>query len=228
MTATSTHPMTHLTDVHGTEVWARGNIDLVDQIPYAITITGSHATTSYGDQVASDLGNWLTYADRTVINGGGFGIDAAALRGVLVAGGSPIVVMATGVDRVFPSAHATLYDTVLDAGGLLISLEKPRTAMTRTRALRRNTWLGTTTAGTVIVEARTRSAALVTARAADSAGRYLGAVPGPITSGASEGAHQLLQHTAAHLIFDQHTALNFAADAVDLAEGAQARRKARG
>lgn len=216
----TTSTITELSNVLGTSdnAWVRGNVDLVDQIPHAIAVTGSRASTRYGDEVAANLGRWLTSDQHTIVTGGSFGIDTAVLRAALVADAKPIVVLPCGIDRTHPSANSALFDAILATGGLLVSLEEPDAVPTRVRFHLRSSWIGTMTAGTIIVEAAGRSGALITATAADLAEKHIAAVPGPITSATSQGAHQLIHHAGAHLVYDEHTARTFAGSAVEAAQ----------
>jgi DNA processing protein len=119
-----------------------------------------------------------------------------------------VVVLACGVDRVYPAAHATLFARVLD-GGLLVSEWPPGCAPLRHRFLVRNRLIAGLTRGTVVVEAAARSGAQATAKRAHRLGKAVMAVPGPVTSAMSVGCHELLRDdergvtlvaTAAHVV----------------------------
>ena len=148
--------------------------------------------TDYGLTVAGELGAGLGERGWTVVSGLAFGIDAAAHRGALAAGGATIAVLASGVDVAYPRAHRSLYDQVV-AEGLAVSEQPPGDPPQRARFLVRNRLIAALSAGTVVVEAAPRSGARSTARHAGELFRHVMAVPGPVTSTLSAGCHQLLR-----------------------------------
>lgn len=151
----------------------------------------------------------------TVVSGGAYGIDAAAHRGALAAdGGATLAVLAGGLDRLYPRGNTQLLETLRERH-LLISEAPPGTAPTRWRFLARNRLIAALSRVTVVVEASWRSGALSTARLADQLSRPVGAVPGPVTSAASAGAHRLIRERGAVLITEP-------ADLLDLLPGGPA------
>lgn len=201
---TSTRASQHHTNLHGVEVWTTGNLDLLDQIHSAISVTGSRAATAYGESVAHDYAAALTTHGHTLVTGGGFGIEAAAIRGTLASHGAPVVVAGGGLNTTHPAAHRDLFETVLEAGGLLLSLAQPGAVPTRAGMRRRAVWMGATTAATLVVEASVRGAAIHTATAATRGQRPVGAVPGPVTSATSCGTHDLIRD-GAHIVYDERS-----------------------
>jgi DNA processing protein len=173
-------------------LWVRGPLSLRQACERAVAIVGTRAATDYGLMVAGDLGAGLGDRGWTVVSGLAFGIDAAAHRGALAAGGATIAVLACGVDVAYPRAHRTLYDQIV-ADGLAVSEQAPGSAPQRARFLVRNRLIAALSAGTVVVEAAPRSGARSTARHAGELFRHVMAVPGPITSALSAGCHQLLR-----------------------------------
>jgi DNA processing protein len=155
--------------------------------------------------VASELGYGLADRGVVVVSGGAYGIDAAAHRGALAAQGATVLVSAGGLDRPYPAGHADLFARVADTG-LVLSESPPGAAPHRRRFLSRNRLIAALSTGTVVVEAGRRSGALNTAAHARRLGRTVMAVPGPITSAASAGCHDLLRggdavdHSAARLV----------------------------
>lgn len=169
----------------------------------SVVITGARASTAYGDRVAQDLAADLTEAGHVIWTGGAFGIDAAAIRGSLAAGGTPVILTACGAQAAaYPKAHADLFDRVITAGGAIVSLEDGTAAPTRTRFLQRGRVLGALAGAVIIVEAGIRSGALAVAAAAHRTGRPVYAVPGPITSMASAGNHDLIREGKARILTD--------------------------
>ena len=91
----------------------------------SVAVVGSRAATSYGERVAFDLADGLADAGGCVVSGGAYGIDAAAHRGALARGGPTLVVLAGGVDRAYPAGNARLLESVVAAGGALVSEVPP-------------------------------------------------------------------------------------------------------
>ncbi|WP_084467773.1 DNA-processing protein DprA [Actinokineospora inagensis] len=180
-------------------LWMRGDASLAALTHHAVTITGARAASSYGETIAAEMSYDLAEAGVTVISGGGFGVDAAAHRGALAAHGPTIVVLAHGVDQTYPSAHAQLFQSVIDNGGLLVSEYPLGARPSRVRLHTRCRLLAALTAATVIVEAGQRSGAFAVVRAATQFGRRAYGVPGPINSATSVGVHELLRTGAATL-----------------------------
>lgn len=133
--------------------------------------------------------------------GGAYGIEGAAHRAALAAGGDTIAVLAGGVDRPYPAGHRELLDRIASVG-LLVSETAPGTAPTRHRFLARGRLLAALSSTTVVVEAGARTGALRTAQWAHELGRHVGAVPGPVTSAASVGPHELIGDGQARIVTD--------------------------
>lgn len=179
-------------------IWARGPLRL-DAWADAVAVVGSRSATTYGTGVAGDIAAGVSRSGRGVVSGAAFGIDQAAHRGALGSGGPTLAVLACGVDRVYPEAHRELL-THLAQHHLVISESPPGCAPMRVRFLARNRLIAALAAGTVVVEAAVRSGALNTANWAGRLNRPLMAVPGPVGSAASHGAHQLVRSGAASLV----------------------------
>lgn len=176
-------------------LWVRGHAALEILSAAPITLAGSRAASSYGAQVAADLAGELAAAGRTVIAGGGFGIEAAAVRGALAAHTPTVAVLGCGIDRAYPAAHENLLARIAETG-LLVSAVAPGTTPGRHRALARHRLLAALGDATVVVEAAARSGALHVAAAADGLGLPVLAVPGPTSSVLSVGPHRLIRHGA--------------------------------
>jgi DNA processing protein len=164
-----------------------------------VAIVGARASTEYGERIAAGFAADLCEVGWTVASGAAYGIDAAAHRGALVVGGSTIAVVASGIDVVYPAAHDRLFANILDRG-VLVSESPPGQRPTRAGFLARNRVIAALTAGTVVVEAAHRSGALNTATWAAGLARHVMAVPGPVTSTASAGCHQLVRDHVANLV----------------------------
>ncbi|WP_320065256.1 DNA-processing protein DprA [Micromonospora sp. RTGN7] len=172
--------------------WVRGAWPLREALDRAVSVVGARAATAYGLHVATELGYGLADRDWTVVSGGAFGIDAAAHRGALNAGGLTVAVLACGIDRPYPMGNASLFDRIAEAG-LLISEWMPGAEPFRPRFLIRNRVIAAATRGTVLVEAAARSGATQTFNRAVALGRRPMVVPGPVTSAMSVGTHELLR-----------------------------------
>lgn len=180
-------------------LWIRGCGDLAALTRRAVAIVGARASTSYGGEQAAQLAFDIAERGWTVVSGGAFGIDAAAHRGALSAGAPTIAVLAGGIDRSYPSAHAALFERIAQ-DGLLVSEWPPGCAPYRHRFLIRNRLIAALSLGCVVVEASARSGARHTAGRAGELGRPVMAVPGPVTSAMSVGTHALVRDTDASLV----------------------------
>ncbi len=161
-----------------------------------VAIVGSRRPSPYGEAVAEQLGLELAHAGVVVVSGLALGIDAAAHRGALNGGGVTVAVMGTGVDVVYPAAHAQLADAIVAGGGALVSQFPDGTAPKRHNFPARNHTLAALSDVVVVVEAAEGSGALITAEAALDLHKEVMAVPGSIFSPLSVGAHQLIRDGA--------------------------------
>lgn len=173
-------------------LWVRGEADLGAVCGRAVAVVGARASTAYGEYVASELGLGLAERSWTVVSGGAYGIDGAAHRGALGSDGCTVAVLACGVDVPYPRGHSALLARIAEQG-LVVSEWPPGCAPMRHRFLTRNRVIAALAAGTVVVEAAVRSGALSTANRARDLGRYVMAVPGPVTSAMSAGTNGLLK-----------------------------------
>lgn len=176
-------------------LWTLG--DVAQLSPDAgVALVGARAASAYGEHVATELAAESAASGITVVSGAAYGIDGAAHRGALSAGGSTIAVLAGGVDRPYPAGHRDLIDRIA-AHGVVVADVPCGSAPTKWRFLARNRLIAALSDATVVVEAGWRSGALNTAHHAAEIGRPLGAVPGPVTSAASAGCHRLLREVDA-------------------------------
>ncbi|MEV4638527.1 DNA-processing protein DprA [Actinoplanes sp. NPDC049548] len=181
-------------------LWVRGSRPLSDAFEQSVAIVGARAATPYGLHVTADLGYGLAEQEWTVVSGGAFGIDAAAHRAALAAGGFTVAVLACGVDRPYPMGNAAIFEQIAESG-LLMSEWPPGAEPLRHRFLIRNRVIAAATAGTVVVEAAARSGAVQTMSRVVALNRHAMVVPGPVTSAMSVGCHELLRrHPAARLV----------------------------
>jgi len=158
----------------------------------AVAVVGARACSSYGAQVARLLGRELAAAGLVVLSGLARGVDGEAHRGALEAGGTTAAILGCGIDRDYPAAHAQLATRVCERG-LVVSEYAPGVEPAPWRFPARNRIIAGLAAATVVVEARERSGALITADFALETGREVFAVPGEITSALSAGTNALLR-----------------------------------
>lgn len=184
-------------------LWVKGaaRLSLSATARRSAAIVGARASTSYGEYVAAELAAGLVSRGFAVISGAAFGIDAAAHRGALACDGDTIAVVASGVERPYPAAHASLLARISDVGAV-VSEVPPGSAPTRTRFLARNRLIAALSTGTVIVEAGLRSGSRSTVTHALKLLRPVAAVPGPITSMVSAGCHEEIRQGRAALVTD--------------------------
>jgi DNA processing protein len=173
--------------------YMKGTIEERDAL--AIAIVGSRHCTPYGLRIAEKLGASLARIGLTVVSGLARGIDAAAHRGALRAGGRTIAVLANGLAGIYPPEHEGLAREVA-ASGAVISEMPMRQDPLAGLFPQRNRVISGLSLGVVVVEATPRSGSLSTAKHAMEQNREVFAVPGPVDSLASTGCHRLIRDGA--------------------------------
>jgi DNA processing protein len=156
----------------------------------AVTVVGARRASTYGREVARELGRELASAGLVVVSGLAFGIDACAHRGALEAG-LTVAVLGCGADVAYPAAHRSLWRQIGESG-LVLSELPPGSSAWRWSFPARNRIMAAFSGMTVVVEAAERSGSLITADLAADLGRDLGAVPGPVGSRLSVAPNSLL------------------------------------
>jgi DNA processing protein len=182
-------------------LWVRGKADLRLVTARSCAVVGARAASEYGQYISAELGAGLADRGIAVVSGAAFGIDAAAHRGALAAGGVTVAVLASGVDVAYPRAHQQLLHWIAE-DGLVVSEVPPGSTPRRPRFLIRNRLIAGLTLGTLVVEAALRSGALNTAAWAERCHREVMGVPGPVTSTTSAGVHRLVRDGIATLVTD--------------------------
>jgi len=175
--------------------WAligRGLPDLLTRLTPdgSVTLVGARRASTYGRDVARELGRELAAAGLAVVSGLAFGIDACAHRGALE-GGLTVAVLGCGPDVAYPAAHRSLWRRIGESG-LVLSELPPGAGAWRWTFPARNRIMAALSGMSVVVEAAERSGSLITADLAADLGRDLGAVPGPVGSRLSAGPNNLL------------------------------------
>lgn len=174
-------------------LFLRGEVRQQDEV--AVAIVGTRHATLYGKTQAERLGAGLARAGVTVVSGLARGIDAAAHRGALSAGGRTVAVLANGVLDIYPPEHVDLAAEVALHGALLS--EAPPHAEPLAGAFpQRNRLISGLSLGVIVVEAADRSGALITARHAMEQGREVFAVPGRVDERTARGCHRLIRDGA--------------------------------
>jgi len=161
----------------------------------SVAVVGMRRASEYGRRVAEELARELAEAGVTVVSGLAAGIDAAAHRGALAAGGRTLAVLGTGIDRVYPAWHAKLARAIA-AQGALVSEFPCGTPPFHFNFPRRNRIISGLTVGTVVVEAAEQSGSLITARFALEQNRQIYAIPGTLGPAGHRGPHRLIQQGA--------------------------------
>ncbi|MBY0397423.1 MAG: DNA-processing protein DprA, partial [Thermoleophilia bacterium] len=161
----------------------------------AIALVGSRKCTPYGLRVAERLAASLARVGLTVVSGLARGIDAAAHRGALKAGGRTIAVLANGLSQIYPPEHEGLAREVASSGAILSEMPMGQGPLAGLFP-QRNRLISGLCLGVVVIEATPRSGSLSTAGHALDQNREVFAVPGPIDSLASQGCHRLIRDGA--------------------------------
>lgn len=174
-------------------LFVKGSLKPQDRL--ALAIVGTRHATPYGLRQAERLAAGLSRAGLTIVSGLARGIDAAAHRGALAAGGRTLAVLGSGVLRVYPPEHERLAHEIMVHGALLS--EAPPAAAPHSGVFpQRNRIISGLALGVMVVEAPDRSGALITARLAMEQGREVFAVPGRIDDRTSHGCHRLIRDGA--------------------------------
>jgi DNA processing protein len=174
-------------------LFLKGQIAPQDGI--AIAIVGSRHATRYGLAQAERLAASLARAGVTIVSGLARGIDGAAHRGALSAGGRTLAVLGSGLLNIYPSEHLELAHDVAQSGAV-ISEAPPLSPPISGAFPQRNRIISGLTLGVLVVEASTQSGALITARHAMEQGRDVFAVPGQVDNRMARGCHRLIRDGA--------------------------------
>lgn len=182
-------------------LYVRGNLPLFDE-EVAIAVVGTRKATPYGVETAEELCYAMAKQGALIVSGGAYGIDSAAHRGALRAGGKTAALLGCGIDVVYPAGNERLYLDIMASGALLTEYP-PGTPARGANFPVRNRIISGLCLATVVIEAPdTRSGALITARTALEQGRDVFAVPGPIKAPMSRGCNRLIADGEAALAAD--------------------------
>lgn len=174
-------------------LWYRGDPSCFDA--GAVAIVGSRAASHVALETAARLAADLAARGVVIVSGLARGVDSAAHRGALTTGRT-IAVLGSGVDRVYPSEHASLAREIAERGGLVLSEYPPGTPPLRFHFPMRNRLISGLSQAVVVIEAHEKSGSLITAACALEQGREVMAVPGNVLSGRNRGGHALIRDGA--------------------------------
>lgn len=179
-------------------LYVRGTLPDLDSIP-GIAVVGTRKPSPYGLATAQSMAQSLTEAGFVIVSGMALGVDGAAGRGALRAGGKTVAVLGCGLDRCYPIEHQQLMGDIL-LSGAVISEYPPGTEPLPQHFPARNRIISGLCVGTLVVEAGKRSGALITARDALDQGRDVFAVPGNVDMESFAGANDMISRGEAMLV----------------------------
>lgn len=172
----------------------KGNLDLINR--KTIAIIGSRKCSEYGKNITKKLAQELAKRDIIVVTGGARGIDSYANIGALIAKRPSIIVLGNSLDYIYPPENKRLEELILNNGGLIVSEYLNQTRGNKMTFPERNRIISAISDGILIVEAKRKSGALITADLALEQGKEVYAVPGNILQLNSEGTNELIKQGA--------------------------------
>lgn len=186
-----------LGEIHSppTSLFYRGDLTCLAQAP-CVAIVGTRRASPYGLHMAWKLAAELAVQGVTVVSGLALGIDGAAHRGALHAGGKTVAVLGSDVQNIYPREHAGLATRIVQASGAVLSEYSVGTRINAWHFPQRNRLVAGLCVGVVVVEAPVKSGALITAELALQQNRDVFAVPGPAHAESFGGNHLLIQQGA--------------------------------
>jgi len=179
-------------------LWVRGELRPEDE--RAVAVVGTRRASEYGRRVAHEFAFELARRGWTVVSGLAYGVDVAAHRGAIEAGGRTLAVLGSGVDRIYPARHGPLAEQIASGQGAVVSEFPLGTPPDAPHFPRRNRVIAGLALGTLVAEARATGGALLTAWMATEQNRAVFAVPAPVFGGVGEGANQLIRKGYASLV----------------------------
>ncbi len=180
---------------HPYVLYIKGNADVFN-FPKTIGVVGTRKISSYGIQVTQSFTEELVHVGFVIISGLALGVDALAHETTIESKGQTIAVLGCGVDCCSPRENQKIYDAILSSGGAIVSTFRPGEQANRGTFPARNAIIAGLSLGVLVTEGAADSGALITADYAKKFERPIFAVPGPITSGLSQGPNLLLQQGA--------------------------------
>lgn len=181
-------------------IFVRGDLHVLSA-PRVVAVVGTRTMSAYGEIATALLTAPLAKCGVVIVSGLAFGVDATAHRATLDTCGKTVAVLGSGLDHesVGPRSHLGLAEQIIANGGALVSEYSPGTTSDKFHFPERNRIIAGLSHGVVVVEAKERSGALITARLSMEYNRDVFAVPGPITSQNSAGTNRLIKDGATPL-----------------------------
>ena len=161
--------------------------------PYAVAVVGSRDCTPYGERAAQQFARVLALKGLPIISGGARGIDTAAHRACLEAGGKTVAVLGCGIDIAYPAQNRSLFAQIVQSGGAVITEYAPGRQPVAANFPARNRIIVGLSRAVLVAEAKARSGAVITANIAADENREVYCVPGNIFDGTSAGCHELIR-----------------------------------
>lgn len=174
-------------------LFIKGKIDRDD---FFLSVVGTRAPTSYGEEMTEYLVRELVRTGITIVSGMAYGIDAVAHRFAIDGGGKTIAVLGCGVNIIYPSSHASLYNRIIESGGAVISEFPPDQSVVKGMFISRNRIVSGLSRGILVIEGGENSGTLITARYGAQQGRDIFAVPGQATNKMSQAPNLLIKNGA--------------------------------
>ncbi len=163
---------------------------------YLLAIVGTRKPTPYGIKITTDLAKSVASRNVVIVSGLAYGIDSIAHQAALDVGGCTWAVLGAGLDLIYPARHRKLAENIIDSGGALISEYKPGTPPLRQHFPARNRIISGLSLGTLVIEAPSKSGALITAYFALEQNREVLAIPGDVNRVNSIGTNSLIKQGA--------------------------------
>ena len=192
-------PLLAVSDDPPLALWVRGSPAALQQP--GISIVGARRASSYGISQSARFSEHLAEAGWMIASGAARGVDAQAHRGALRAGGTTVAIVGGGLADPYPPEHLQLLQSIVEAGGAVVSESPMETPATADRFPARNRMIAGLTTVTLVIEAARDSGAMITARLAlELAHREVMALPGPVHSPLSAGCHEIIKTCGAALV----------------------------
>jgi DNA processing protein len=181
-------------------IYIKGNYDSFDFEGKIASVVGTRLPTSYGQKITKDIVYTLVGAGYSIVSGLALGIDSISHSACIESGGETIAVLGCGVDIVYPYSNKTLYHSILQNNGLIISEFPPGMTVLKGLFVARNRLISALSTSVIVIEGSNTSGSLITAKYAAEQGKEVFALPGPISSTMSQAPNLLIKEGAKPII----------------------------